>query len=144
MPHVPRRIGNKIARIHRSLHRAGALNSEEIILRWAELQVPEGYIPDLETSPQPTSVEMSKSEMAFVHYVDIHTTGYTRFTQIRKGDIILDFPGDVQIDGKAQLRFEIGGSIYTQKDGGDELAKSWDVRCNGVAVTRTVLVTPVS
>jgi len=152
--HVPRNIGRKIQRMHEKIHRMGALNSEPVALRWVDLVIPPGYLPDVETSPQPVSTPRVQILTAFVHYVGVSTTGYTRYTQVRQGDVILDFPGDVAIDGKSHLRFEIGGvvaagdmtggQVFTQKDGGDELAKSWDVRCNGQPVTRTVLVTPLS
>ena len=183
---VPRRIGRQIQRIHQKLHRAGALNSEPIALRWTELAVPPGYLADVETSPRPVATPRVAIVTAFLHYVNIHTTGYTRYTQVRQGDVILDFPGDVDLENKPQLRFEIGGQIilgdallagdgdpllagdggsiltdsgdtipvasadmrggkiYVQKDGGDEIAASWDVRCNGQPVTRTVLVTLLS
>lgn len=140
--HIPRRIGNKIHRLHRKLHQQGAMNSEPVVLRWSELVYPEGHNPHLETSPQPAATERSLPLTAFVHYVQIATTGYSRYTQVRQGDVILDFPGDVALDNKPHLQFEIGGALYIQKDGGDELAKSWDVRCNGQTITRTVLVTP--
>lgn len=142
--HIPRNIGRKVHRLHKKIHGQRALNSEPVILRWTQLVTPPGYNPHVETSPQPTATEMSSPVVAFVHYVNIHTTGYTRFAQVRQGDVILDFPGDVVLDDKPQLRFEIGGKIYIQKDGGDELAASWDVRCNGQAVTRTVLVSLMS
>lgn len=142
--HIPRRIGNKIHRIHQKIHRVGALNSEPIVLRWSELNTPEGYLPDVETSPQPVATERTQTVPAFVHYVNIHTTGNIRYTQVRHGDVILDFLGDVILDDKPQLRFEVGGKIYVQKEGGDELAASWDVRCNGQAITRTILASLMS
>ena len=144
---IPRNIGRKIHRLHQKIHRAGALNSEKVLLRWTQLTIPTGHNPHIETSPQPTAAEQKQEVFCFVHYVNIHTTGYTRFTEIKTGDVILDFIGDVAIDGKEGLEFEIGrvgntpGKLYVQKNGGKELAESWDVHANNQAVTRTVLVT---
>lgn len=127
------------------LHRQGLLNSSPVTLRWTDTTRPPGYLPDLESTHAGSVVaERSEEVSAFVHYVNIHHTGYSHFAQVKLGDVILDFPGDVALDGRASLRFEIGGKIYVQKDGGDELAASWDVRCGGVPVTRTVLVTLLS
>lgn len=147
--HIPRSIGRKIHRLHQKIHRQGALNAEPVALRWTDLVFPEGYLQDVETSPQPVATPRVLIVTALVHTVNIHTTGYTRYTQVRHGDVILDFLGDAPLDDKPHLRFEIGGvvanddmtggAIYVQKDGGDELAASWDVRCNGLPVTRTVL-----
>ena len=140
---VPRRIANKIRRIQDTIHRAGGMNSELVTMTWTEETVPPGYDPNLETSPQPTVQAMTQEARAFVHYVNIQTTGYAKFAQVRHGDVILDFMGDVEIDGKRDMRFEVGGKVFVQKDGGNELAESWDVRCNGIPVTRTVLVSPL-
>lgn len=121
------------------------MNSGPVILHWTTAVRPPGYIADIETTHGPSVVTNHTLEaQALIHYVNIHTTGYTRYAQIKQGDVILDFLGDAPIDDKPGLRFEIGGKIYIQKEGGDELAESWDVRCNGVAVTRTVLVTLLS
>lgn len=121
----------------------GDMNSGEVILRWRGVTgQPAGYDPLLKVSKVGVgNPEMSTTMRAFIHYVNIHTTGYTRFTEIQTGDVILDFMGDVEIDGLEGLQFEIGPKTYVQKNGGKDLAESWDVRCNGVPVTRTVLVT---
>ncbi len=138
---IPRNIGRKISRIHQKIQRSGALNSEAVILHWRVSSLaPAGYLPDVESSAGGmTWQDQSESVTALVHYVNIHTTGYTRHAQVETGNIILDFLGNAAIDGKQDLRFEVGGKLYVQKDGGNELASSWDVRCNGVPVTRTVL-----
>lgn len=143
---IPRNIGRQIARLHRQIHRSGALNSGPVTLQWrTTAAVPVGYLPDIETSAAgSTFTDHAEVTTALIHYVNIHTTGYSRFAQVESGDVILDFLGDVEIDGKDALRFLIGGKVYVQKDGGDELASSWDVRCNGQAVTRTVLVSLLS
>jgi hypothetical protein len=143
---IPRNIGLQLTRLHQKIQRSGALNSEPVILRWrVTTAVPVGYLPDVEaTGTGATFADQELAVSALIHYVNIHTTGFSRFAQIESGDVILDFLGDVAIDGKDSLRFIIGGKVYVQKDGGDELASSWDVRCNGHAVTRTVLVTLLS
>ena len=140
-------IGRKLARFHARLHRSGALNSEPVTLRWRTASAPPtGYLPDVESSAGSavTFTDHSAVVTALVHYVNIHTTGYTRYAQIEHGDVILDFLGSVALDDKPALRFEVGGKIYVQKDGGDELASSWDVRCNGTPITRTVLASLLS
>lgn len=140
---IPRNIGRKLARAHASIQRSGVLNSEPVTLRWRTASAPAaGYLPDVESSgAAATFTDHSEVVTALVHYVNIHTTGYVRHAQVETGNVILDFPGDVNLDDKPSLRFEIGGRIYVQKDGGNDLAESWDVRCNGVPVTRTVLLT---
>jgi signal peptidase I len=136
-------IGRRLQRKTSRLLAKGALNSGEVILRWREVSgLPVDYDPHIQVSRAGASfTERSATKRALIHYVNIHTTGYSKFTEIKTGDVILDFPGDVEIDGLEGLQFEIGGKIYVQKNGGNELAESWDVRCNGVPVTRTVLVT---
>jgi hypothetical protein len=141
-----RNLGARMARRHARLAKRKMLNAGDVLLRWRERTgVPVDYDRHLACSAETMQIEdKSDTVQAFIHYVDIHTTGYTRFAQVQAGDVILDFPADVVIDGKEDLRFEIGGEIYVQKNGGNELAKSWDVRCGGVPVVRTVLVTKMS
>lgn len=134
-----RRLARKMSRMLAK----GDMNSGDVILRWrGVVDQPAGYDALLKVSKVGTlHPEMTDTKKAFIHYVNIHTTGYTRFTEIKTGDVILDFMGDVEIDGLEGLQFEIGGKTYVQKNGGKDLAESWDVRCNGVPITRTVLVT---
>lgn len=144
-----RNIGRRITRVMKRMHKNGIANSGPVVLRWRTRTGSSGsYDPHLQVSKAGTAyAEASETKIAFIHTVNIHTTGYTRFSQIQTGDIILDFIGDVTIDGREGLEFEIGrvgntpGRLYVQKNAGDELAQSWDVHAGNQAVTRTVLVT---
>ncbi len=143
-----RNLGNRLRRKITRLIARDQLNAGDVVMRWrGVVAAPQNMNPNLQVSKTGTTYpELTETKKAFIHYVNIHTTGYTKNTEIKTGDVILDFPGDVVIDGRANLQFEIEAedgskSIYVQKNGGDELAKSWDVRCGGIAVTRTVLLT---
>ncbi len=129
-------------RINRKFNRLRSKVGENVILRWRVRSGSGNYDPVLDGSnPAFTWADHSEEKKAFVHYVGIHTTGYTRNSEIKLGDVILDFISDVEIDDKQSLEFQIGGELYVQKNGGKDLAKSWDVRCGGVPINRTVLVT---
>jgi len=135
-------LGNRIARKANRIRQKGGLNSGDVILRWRTRSGVGDFDPVLDaTNPAFAWQDQSETRKAFIHYVDIHTTGYTRNSEVKTGDVILDFPADVEIDGKESLEFEISGVLYVQKNGGKELAKSWDVRCGDVLINRTVLVT---
>lgn len=144
-----RNIGRRITRTMARMLKNRVANSGPVVLRWrTRTGSSVHYDPNLQASKAGTAyAEASETKIAFIHTVSIHTTGYTRFTEIKTGDIILDFIGDVQIDGREGLEFEIGrvgntpGKLYVQKNGGKDLAESWDVHANNQAVTRTVLVT---
>jgi hypothetical protein len=140
---MSRSIGRRIQRQVNRLIQSGALNTGEVVLRWRESSgAPLDADPLLEsTRSNVIWTDRSATKRAFIHYVNIHTTAYSRNLEIKTGDVILDFPGDVAIDGLESLEFEVGGKLYVQKHGGRQLAESWDVRCNGLAVTRTVLLT---
>jgi hypothetical protein len=136
-------LARRIQRKTQRLLKKGALNSGPVILRWRERSgSAPTFDPQLQVSKAgSTYTEKTETLKAFIHYVNIHTTGYTRHAEIKIGDVILDFLGDANLDGREGLEFEIGGNLYVQKNGGKDLAESWDVRCNGIAITRTVLVT---
>lgn len=140
---LAKNIGRRIARDMKRLAAAKGLNFGPVVLRWREQTDPAaGYDPHLQGSggAQVTS-EQTATLNALIHTVNIHTTGYTKFAEVKSGDLILDFIGDAEIDGKSNLRFEVAGISYVQKNAGGELAESWDVRCHGLPVTRSVLVT---
>ena len=63
-----------------------------------------------------------------------------QFVEIEVGDLIVDFPPAVQIDGLDNLRFVIDGQNYEQKEIGGRLAKAWDTIIAGNRSLRTVLL----
>jgi len=144
MPRIPRNLGPRIQRVAKQLLASG-LNTESVTLRWRETVLPQGYVADLETTHAGVTVtERSLAVTAFVHYVNIQTTGIVKHAEVGLGDVILDFPGSVDLDNKPELRFEIGGRIYVHKVASTSLQGSWDVRINGVPITKTVLITLLS
>lgn len=141
---IPRNLAPKIQRVAKQLLASG-LNTETVTLRWRETTLPAGYVADLEaTHAGGTAAERSESVLAFVHYVNIQTSGFVKHAEVGMGDVILDFPGSVTLEGKPCLRYEIGGKIYVPKVASTALQSSWDVRINGVPITKTVLVTLLS
>jgi hypothetical protein len=138
--------GRKLTRTLKRVQRRRALNTEPVILRWrtASGASPHANVNLPVSLASTTYTDHSETLYPFVHFVSIQTKSYVKFTQITEGDVILDFIGDVAIDGRLDLEFEIAGIRYIQKKTGDELSKSWDVRCNGVAITRSVLISPKS
>jgi hypothetical protein len=138
--------GRKLLRTLKKVQRRRALNTEPVILRW---RTASGASPHANRNlpvslAGTTHAEHSETLYPLVHFVSIQTKSYVKFTEITEGDVILDFIGHVAIDGRLDLDFEIAGVRYIQKKTGADLAKSWDVRCNGVAITRSILITPKS
>ena len=141
---VPRNLANKIGRVASRLIASG-LNTEQVTLHWRVTTYPTGYISDLETTHAGlTVVEKSEVQPAFVHFVNIPTNGFIRHAEISIGDAILDFLGNVDLSSKPHLRYEFNGKMYVAKSSGTSLESSWDVRINGVPITKTVLVALVS
>jgi hypothetical protein len=129
-------------RISRKSNRMRSKVGGDVILRWRARTGEGTFDPILDGSnPDFAWAERNETLKAMIHYVDIHTTGYTRFSEVKTGDVILEFDAGVDIDSKEGLEFDIGGVLYVQKNAGKELAKSWDVRISGVPINRTVLVT---
>ncbi len=71
-----------------------------------------------------------------------------QFVEIEVGDVIVDFPPYVTIDGLANLRFymvdsngnRVDDQTYEQKELGGKLAKAWDLVVAGNMTVRTVLL----
>ena len=109
---IPRNLGPKLSRVATRLIASG-LNTENVTLLWRVTTFPPGYLPDLEASAAgATFVDYSEVRPAFVHFVNIPTTGFVRHAEVSVGDAILDFLGSVDLESKPDLRFQIGGKIY--------------------------------
>jgi hypothetical protein len=88
-----------------------------------------------------TATMMCETRKAFVHSVQIGRNQVQQFNEIEIGDMILDFAGDVQIDGRPALTFTLpDGTVLVNKPVGDRLARSWDVIVRGQKLFRPVLV----
>lgn len=138
-------ILNRISR----LAATGSLNACPVVLKWRSPASVSSANPAIETAATPEGEDHEETVNAFVHYVGSNDTGgdttaRARFTEIQRGDVILDFPGDVDLDGKPNLRFGIGGRDYVQKAVGGPVAQSWDVRMGGVPIIRTICVQPLT
>jgi hypothetical protein len=122
----------------------GGMNSGNVTIRWREQTGAPGD-PELESS-QGGEVWAERSEVrkAFIHYVSPGGTGYQRHSEVQTGDVILDFPGAVDLGDIKDATFTVddSGTVYVRKDAGRELAASWDVRCGGVAICMTLLLRP--
>jgi hypothetical protein len=71
-----------------------------------------------------------------------------QYVEIEVGDMIVDFPPYVPIDGLQNLRFTmldqngnpLPDQVYEQKEIGGKLAKAWDAIVAGNPTLRTVLL----
>lgn len=87
-----------------------------------------------------TASRVTKRFRGFVHFVQIGSTAVKVFNEIEVGDVIIDLPGDAEIDGKTDLSFVIAGEVYVPKVVSERLAKSWDAVVGGVRMARTLLL----
>jgi hypothetical protein len=143
----PLKPGPAIRRQLARIVNTGGLNAAPVILRWRDAAAPSGN-PAIETNTPPVAAGREETVMALVHHVGSNDTGgdttaRQRFSEIQRGDVLLDFVGDVALDNKPNLRFVIDGREYVQKGVGATVAQSWDVRCDGAPIIRTVCVQPL-
>jgi hypothetical protein len=136
-------------KLQRAARRELSRRGTTVTLHWRTLtDKPDGYNPKLKPVAGAGTIVEDGGEAgattirAFVHYVTPASTGFQRFQEVEKGDVILDIDAAVDLSGKHDLRFEIDGLHYVQKEHGRELSRSWDARIDGVAVLRTLLLRP--
>lgn len=86
-------------------------------------------------SPVPGSATFT----GFVHFVTA-TTGIRQFREVEVGDVIVDLPPEVSVDGLDQVRFEIGGEVFVPRDVGEKLQRHWDTMEQGQKLCRTLLL----
>jgi hypothetical protein len=114
------------------------LNAETIKLHYVDkLAGTAGYDRnDEDTYParEQKTVELG----AFVHIVSVRTT-QRQFTELRTGDAIVTFEGDVDFSDKDELRFEFRGGVWVQQAVGKDLALYWDAIA-GEPITKTIVL----
>jgi hypothetical protein len=119
-----------------------AQNGTSIILTWDTW--PPGTLKSKVDGSRPVpATPATETVTAFVHYVQPAGQASVRqFAELEVGDVILDFPDNVDLSGRENLRFNIGGQLYTSKKVPDKLAATWDVMIQNRKLFRTVLLSP--
>lgn len=131
----------RIAFLRQRLKQAAHQRGDTVRLHWTT--VTGGTVdPVYHVTTGGTETARSEEIKALVHFPDYAAHAVRSFAVIQVGDVIVDFPGDVQIDGRAGLSFEIQGRRYRQKETGEALAKAWGAVVGGVRLARTLLLTP--
>lgn len=87
-----------------------------------------------------TPEQHSETIKGYVHFPDYASRTVVQFAEIEVGDVIVDLPPDVTIEGRDQLTFTINGEAWVQKKIGTKLAKSWDVVFENSRFCRTLLL----
>ncbi len=119
-------------------------------LHWRTVVRPEGYDKNDESSAEGTVITAHSQEFrTFFHQVDHRLSGFTRFIEVETGDVILDYLADLALEGKEDLRVEIGGvgevlgKFYTQKTASTGLLEAWDVAMENGGLMKSLLLSPV-
>ena len=129
-----------LGNIQNELARELAQNGTPIRLTWRTLRA--GSTPDPVTGAAVWD-EQTSTLPALVHVVAAAGVSQVRqFNEIEVGDVILDFAGDADLDGKADLTFWVSGRAYVAKEIGARLAKTWDATVQDRQLFRSVLVKP--
>jgi hypothetical protein len=122
------------------IQRELAQNGSSIVLTW-DAWPDDSVVSPVDGSRSGTPTPGTATLPAFVHHVQAAGHSSVRqFAEIEVGDIILDFAPNVDLSGKDNLRFNIGGQWYVAKQVGDKLATTWDVQVQDQKLFRTVLV----
>ncbi len=123
------------SRIAENLEESGT----DIVLTWREFSGAT-VVDEINGGKLGTSEERTETVKGFLHFPQIAGTQVRQFNEVQVGDCIVDFAGDVELDGKEGLRFTINGESYEIKPISDALRKSFDVVMQGVPLVRSVLL----
>jgi hypothetical protein len=122
------------------------LNSELALtakLHWRTVTRPVGWDVNDESSQHDGVVEPGEMEFrALFHQVDQRLSGFQRFMEVETGDVILDYLADLELDGKDDLRVEINGRLFVQKNASAALKEAWDAYADHGGSMKTLLLTP--
>jgi hypothetical protein len=113
------------------------------VLHWREVTKPEGWDANDESSMAGAVFEPKQMEFrALKHQVDHRLSGFQRFMEVQTGDVILDYAQELALDGKEDVRIEINGRFYVQKNASAALLEAWDVEMGSGGTMKSVLLTP--
>lgn len=155
---IPTRIAKRAARLLQS-------EGEDIIVRWQQRPAG-GAIPGFNPNDHATYptdftslIGLQATLRATVHAVAIDHSRPAGSSEVRRGDVIIDAPGDLcgttpgaqailaleggEPAGYFKVTIEIAGSLYVPKSTGQKLQKAWDARTRGKSITRTFLLQPM-
>jgi hypothetical protein len=116
----------------------------DAILHWRQESLPEGYRENDESTHHGATYEAKSIEFrALFHRVDHRLSGFTRFMEIRTGDVILEYMEDLDLATKPDARIQVGDEFFVQKNASRELLEAWEVSLDqGRGLFRTLLLTP--
>ncbi len=88
-----------------------------------------------------TGYPMTTKVKGLVHFISPTTTNYRVHQELEIGDAILEFPANIDLGGKRDVWFEIGGQAYVQKEVGKDLTMAFDAQIQDQKLFRTIVVT---
>ena len=115
------------------------------VLHWRSVARAVGYDANDESSASAGVV--THGEMAFrvlFHRVDQRLSGFQRFVEVQTGDVIVDYLADLALTGKEDVRIEVGGKFYVQKNASAGLLEAWDCEMGSGGTMKTLLLTPAA
>ena len=80
---------------------------------------------------------------ALFHRVAHRLSGFQRFVEVEAGDVMIDYAADLALAGKEDVRIEVGGEFFTQKNASTGLLEAWDAMAGHGGTMKTLLLTPV-
>jgi hypothetical protein len=114
-------------------------------LRWRTVTRPVGWDPNDESSDTGAVVAAGLLEFrALFHQVDHRLSGFQKFMEVQTGDVILDYAADLALANKEDVRIEVNGRIYTQKNASTGLMEAWDAYTGHGGTLKSILLTPAA
>lgn len=122
-----------------AFQREVARDGVKVTLHWVD-EEDAAYDPVTGVMNSGVATPQSAEVRAMIHFVQPSQMILTDFVELEAGDCIADFPGDVAVDGKPHLTFEIAGQRWEQKKVSSRLLEHYDAIVGDVKVTRTIVL----
>lgn len=134
------------ATIGRILATEGAANVVTARLHWRTVTGrPADYDPQDESTAADEDTVVTDHTLefrTFFHRVDHRLSTFQRFMEVETGSVILDYQADLALEGKEDVRIEIDGHFYVQKQASTGLLEAWDLHHGHSGTLRTLLLIP--
>ena len=120
-------------RVEGSLSQAGT----DVVVNWSEWA---GPVDPVTAAPSGTPTARTETIRAFVHFVQPASALVRSFNEVETGDCMMEYSPEVELAGRADVRFMIGGVEWSAKPMSAHLVETWDAIFANRRLFKTLLL----
>ncbi|MFT6862692.1 MAG: hypothetical protein ACJAVK_001251 [Akkermansiaceae bacterium] len=136
-------LEDQLARAAAMIAGTPGAGGSDITIHWrSATNLPWEHDPNDEDFTPPEMEDSQETVRGFHHVPGTggHSSAYHRLAEFEAGDLILDIPTSFTFDDKKDVRFQVQGAYYTQKEAGRKINEIWAAASTANGGLQTLLV----